>query len=1068
MFYKLATSHPLFHDGLELLPFTCDNTDAGPEYRIRGLAKPPETTRPANSPTMQVDAIMPSPIEVSRRSSRFEPSEKSTPQAQIPAGAMTPASGSSSDAETFIRALFQFKSSVVDLATRQFRCDALTHDEQEQTRERARWSKYSDTFPAIREDQARALKATERARNESQVQINQAKQENAEAIDTIARIIFGTSIGSRDPDLAGSAIGAAVKEPKQSEEVIALNEQIASLKLEFSHSQNRHEREIADLREELLRNISLADMKLERKIADESVRVNKLAKLTADQESIKADLDKLSANKMDKIKAELESKVDEQSASMTQSLKADVINELQPRLTESIKSCYKPELDKLNDSITTQFTAKQKSLENHLNELRTETIASIISEVKPELDKSAVSTSNSVFATLKSEVSELSESICSIAEYHKVIKDPFQSMMRESKTRDQAVKQIVGQQEVQGSAMQQLNDEISKIRNTLSDYNYVRSLGEDNKSRIEVYKDELNTEQKSLKAQLDATENKICEQLQQLQASPVNSTGCQTPSTVSEAQAVPLSLDQRLNRMDDNIRKLHSRFEAKEKVETDRDEAVSKEIGQVWNVLIRLERDIKSKAFQSPSSTSLEQVVDDVKKLGQDHQSQAEKCTQLYTALNNTANSQHEARQQLDQLRSDQLSTSAALQQIQAELGMLNKSRASLSDFSDLRHTSPQINSVINDDHVQPKIEALESKVDYFDTQVKALESTLSSHSSRFNNLSTEPMVMGVIHALQQLYPLQALQYNQHYLKQEVATIKQEAKQQILDIRQEISKLITQQDQIEEHRKQELKQELFNLAYKQEQLVERLKAEREIDGKKVAENLQTLITRLNSFEDSESHKLQMDMLKKTDIQAKDQGRDIEELKHEFHEFKVTVAACKETIERDISALKTSVKAQAQAEDQRKLEEKVDLQHHETERYMTDAVDAVSKTDLKVEDLNSRIEALERANASSKGEKMPTEVGEIQGITMLQEFDKVVMEIPSDSDQEHVKPIPNGSIDRPPYKRKRTHYNDNGNRYSEHSSPCISVEAKKVGQSSQQTSSPSSRPKRGRPAKARAD
>ncbi|KAI4245651.1 MAG: hypothetical protein L6R42_010147, partial [Xanthoria sp. 1 TBL-2021] len=306
--------------------------------------------------------------------------------------------------------------------------------------------------------------------------------------------------------------------------------------------------------------------------------------------------------------------------------------------------------------------------------------------------------------------------------------------------------------------------------------------------------------------------------------------------------------------------------------------------------------------------------------------------------------------------------------------------------------------------------------------------------------------------------------YNQHYLKQEVATIKQ----QILDIRQEISKLVTQQDQTEEYRKQELKQELFNLAYKQEQLVERLEAEREIDGKKVAENLQTLITRLNSFEDSESHKLQMDMLKKTDIQAKDQGRDIEELKHEFHEFKVTVAACKETIERDISALKTSVKAQAQAqaEDQRKLEEKVDLHHHETERYMTDAVDAVSKTDLKVEDLNSRIEALERA--TSKGEKMPTEVGELQGITMLQEFDKVVVEIPSDSDQEHVKPIPNGSTDRPPYKRKRTHYDDNGNHYSEHSSPCISVEAKKVGQSSQQTSSPSSRPKRGRPAKARAD
>ncbi|KAI4284342.1 MAG: hypothetical protein L6R38_001497 [Xanthoria sp. 2 TBL-2021] len=979
---------------------------------------------------------------------------------------MTLASGSSSDDETFIRALFQFKSSVVDLATRQFRCDTLTHDEQEQTRERARWSKYSDTFPAIGEDQARTLKATERARNESQVQINQAKQENEKAIDTIARIIFGTILGSR------------------SEEVIALNEQIASLKLEFSHSQNRHEREIADLREELLRNISLADTKLEGKIANESVRINKLAKLTADQESIKADLDELSANKMDKIKAELESKVDEQSASMTQSLKADVINELQPRLTESIKSCYKPELDKLNDLITTQSTARLESLENHLNELRTETIASITSEVKPELDslKSAVSTSNSTFATLKSEVSELSESICSIAEYHKVIKDPFQNMVRESKTRDQAVKQIVGQQEV------------------------------------------LNTEQKSLKAQLDATENKIYEQLrEQQQASPVN--GCQTPSTVSEAHIVPL--DQRLNRMDDNVSKLHSRFEAKEKVETDRDEAVSKEIGQVWNFLIQLERDIKSEAFQSPSSTSLEQVVDNVKKLGQDHQSQAEKCTQLYTAvaqlaidiktLNNAVILPNdEARQQLDQLRSDQLSTSAALQQIQAEVGMLNK----FSDLSALRdqphqniqrsihsvrHTSPQIN---DDDNVQPKIEALESKVDYFDTQVKALESTLSSHSSRFNNLSTEPMVKSVIHTLQQLYPLQALQYNQHYLKQEVGTIKQEAKQQILDIRQEISKLVIQQDQTEEHRKQEL----FNLAHKQEQLVHRLKAEREIDGQKVAE-IHELVKALDYRRTSGPDAATSVLLSEHDDRIKDV---IEELRHEFHDFKETVTACKETIERDISAMKTSVSQdqasgikelkhafhefketvtsyketierdtsalktsiQAQAEDQRKLEEKVYFQQQETKRYMTDAVDAVSKTDLKFEDLNLRVEALERANASSKGEKIPIGVGETQGIAILQEFDTEVVEIPSGSDQEPVKPVAkrsretssrNGSVDRPPQKRIRTHLDKNGDHdYSEHSSPRISLEAKEVGQSSQQTSSPSSRPKRGRPAKVRAD
>ncbi|KAI4225299.1 MAG: hypothetical protein L6R36_003999 [Xanthoria steineri] len=1070
---------------------TVTNSPSGPEsatrqleeHRIRGAAKPRETRRPARSPTMESDAIMASPVEISRRSSRFGPAEKST---------MTPASSSSLDSE-LKGALYQYKSSAVDLATIQHQYNTLTHDEQEQTKERARWSKYSDSFPAIREDQARNLKVIERARKQSQIQIDQAKQEGENAINTIARIIFTTSIGSRAPESADTAATIGPSVNKHSEEVIGLKEQITSLKRELSHCQASHEREIADLRKELLRSIGVT--------ANESVRINKLTDLAAEQESIKARLDKLSANKMDNIKVELESKLDKQSASMSQSLKAEIINELQPRLkaeiinelqprlTESIKACYKPELEKLNGSVTTQITA---NLESQLKEL--------------DCLKSAMSTSDSAIATMKSEVSELSESIYTVVEYHKAIKDPFQTMVRESKARDQTVKQIAGQQDTQGSALQLLNDKISEIQDTLNGYEHLRSLGEDNKSRIENYKEELSTEQRSLRAQLDELHER-----QQASLVMVSRTDCQTPNTISEGEAAPL---ERLNRIDEHIKKLHSTLEAKEKVETDRDEAISKEIGQVWDSFLQLEKDIKKLAEESAEkeslgSTSLEQVVHDVKKLSHDHLDQAEKCAQLCTAmeqlatdvktlsgtvngraenwsnLNGAVTLPNEARQQLDQLCSDQSSTSAALEQMKADMERLNASLSSMSDMSVPQNrpyqntpTPPQTN---NEDEVQPKIEALESKVDYFEMQindkVKAMEYTLSSHGSRFNNMTTEPLIMSVVHTLQQLYPLQTLQINQNCLKQELSALKQElslvlslvqkqgetdgtVKQGFLDLqqethnlKQEIHSLTTHQDLATQYPKPgilEIKKDLFNLTSKFDQLAQKSQVEEDIhklvekadtQAKHQTRSLEELQHNLHEFQASvvaSRGTIEQDLSAlKEKIETLERGsqgqagRDVEELGQKFCDFEKTVTICKETIEQQLSGLKDSV--ESQADNQRRLEEKLNTQ---CQSYMEEAVDYVKKIDIRVEDL----------------EKVSADVG------------KDVVGIQSDSDQGPVKMIPkrsteafrDGSLDRPRQKRKLAHLDDNSDSH--------------WSEQSQQTASPSSRIKRGRrrPSRMRAD
>ncbi|KAL9019823.1 MAG: hypothetical protein Q9180_008673, partial [Flavoplaca navasiana] len=347
-----------------------------------------------------------------------------------------------------------------------------------------------------------------------------------------------------------------------------------------------------------------------------------------------------------------------------------------------------------------------------------------------------------------------------------------------------------------------MNDKISQIRDDMD------------QSHLAVRMEELKTEQNSLKAQIDKTE-KVCEQLhEQQQSSSVKNHGDQTPSTVPEAQVVPLA--QRLSRIDDNIIKLDARLGAKQTAEENRDAVVSQEIDQMWNFVLELEGSIKNQAQETGknqnSLATLEQVVNDIKKVSSDHQAQVDKYAQLsitmdqlatrVEVLSNAAKDvtlPNETLQQIDQLSTDHASTSSAVQQIKAEIGTLNERFASISDTANPPNQPWLASPQVNGEHVevQPKIEALETKVDHFEMhvsdKVKAMESTLSVYSSRFNNISTEPLVMSCINTLNQLYPLQTLQINQTHYRQELNNLVQRQdeaesrlKQQILDLKQEL------------------------------------------------------------------------------------------------------------------------------------------------------------------------------------------------------------------------------------------------------------------------------------------
>ncbi|KAL9041954.1 MAG: hypothetical protein Q9180_000932 [Flavoplaca navasiana] len=198
----------------------------------------------------------------------------------------------------------------------------------------------------------------------------------------------------------------------------------------------------------------------------------------------------------------------------------------------------------------------------------------------------------------------------------------------------------------------------------------------------------------------------------------------------------------------------------------------------------------------------------------------------------------------------------------------------------------------------QIKLDAPGSKFDLLEKvteKVKAIECTLASHESRFNDAttttttSTTPLVNSVIHNLHQMYPirtLQDMQNNQTYFQRQLEIFQQlrntliqsqhdmgrEIKQDILGVGQDLIDHIARQDKAEEDRKQQyadLEQERDDLRdgvrrVKEQYSLLALQAdtEREANEKKSAEielldqGLRSLTTRMNRFENDDFRNLQ--------------------------------------------------------------------------------------------------------------------------------------------------------------------------------------------------------------------
>ncbi|KAI4238863.1 MAG: hypothetical protein LQ349_000807 [Xanthoria aureola] len=445
--------------------------------------------------------------------------------------------------------------------------------------------------------------------------------------------------------------------------------------------------------------------------------------------------------------------------------------------------------------------------------------------------KDDIKAKNTVIHKLQSEVSNSSKTVSSISDYHSAIKVPFQNLIQSSRAQDKVLEEVVSHQEVPSSTLQHV----------------LRDIDE----KFSGYRD---------------------------------------------------TMEKRLQRMESKHENMHSKFEAMEKTETERDEAVSQEIGQVWNLAILLEKEQKKQtqdstgAIDNQNGTSLEQLFNEMKALRDDQQDQANKIAQSSITvdqlasdvkrLGDTAKDRTESwetlksdikmgRRELDDIRSNQGEIKSQIEALKRSLprspGMLQQENLQ-SEASCLRtphhhDTQTRISPVQGiSDRVQIERMALESKVDLFEREiadkVKAIECTVASHDSRFNNMTTEPLINSIIHTLHQMYPLQALrdiQGNHSYLVQQLAMFHRDLntilrsrddtdrnfKQQILHVEQKFTNYIAQQDQAADYLKQEItaiKQERDDLTHsirqaknQHDQFARQLDTEREADGKKFAE-----------------------------------------------------------------------------------------------------------------------------------------------------------------------------------------------------------------------------------------
>ncbi|KAI4245352.1 MAG: hypothetical protein LQ352_006579 [Teloschistes flavicans] len=687
-----------------------------------------------------------SPVKSVQGGNVFDGSGKSTPRALVTESVETRTLGSSQHIESFMKNFAQYTQSVIDTTLIQGRYEAIARDEQRQTKELGRWSKYHSSFVAIGEDQSRILKATVKEKDELEQRLSHAKESGEKAMRTIATTILPTGCSSDIP----FARDVTATE-SHSDEISSIKNSIKSLRSSdvdlkskyhiVKEEQDRSRKDISDLWSDSIRKNRYHDFKddVERKLGDHSHRIKTLVdkaeetkqdrpgpsqsqesnlskSLNAKLQNLKRDFSKLEVDTkqskhhislLQKFKVETESTASGMKESIARTTDADASIRNDIFIQKGSLAKVERELEILNQQLQMQASARTKTEGNReVDVLQTKDVRYTCERFQATTDtfpqavqslEKRVTANEQLHTAQEALVARLNtiEQLCKqfpldgSGSANVPTKDPKPRSPTES-----YVPQLEERMTKMEAELQAIREDIDR-RDQQTDTRYETILQE-----IEYFQDGLMKLKSDRK--LDAARQK--EQNDQLTAAN-HSSSLSVESSTAELETIKKSIAPLQSGQDSNTQLLHQ---------------LQSELQAVRNQLV---------AEQSGHSNSIEQVKEEVRYL--------KKAIELFQSLPSDMDTQQQGLSKLQQ----------ALAEFQTQVAT--------DSIPSPRGDSPK-------DEVNPKLEALESDYRHHKGQVtdrvNAFEEFLTVQQDRWNNLTTEPMVRAVLHIVQQMLPLPYIQ----------------------------------------------------------------------------------------------------------------------------------------------------------------------------------------------------------------------------------------------------------------------------------------------------------------------
>ncbi|KAL8712753.1 MAG: hypothetical protein Q9220_002961 [cf. Caloplaca sp. 1 TL-2023] len=607
------------------------------------------------------------------------------------------------DVNSLARILVQRDNNIIETVIARIRHDSLEKEEEQQTEEKSKFSKYTDNYPLMGEDLARNLKAIKSAKNQSRQLVHQAERASEQSARSIAEIILNTKpegightpmtveIGASRRTDQGSCTDPAITVLKQDVDNLRLSVVKATsdhnLINEVASHQHSQAEEIATLRRESIR-------RNEGKFIDLPDQVKELTSHVSKQDEVKKDLESRQNKKVD-------------------SLKADVKDDFKKLKNEVI------ELNRKHGSAVSIAT----KLETDIAVLREDFNQQSQLDMKHTMEglKDRIESTESRFAIMKETVEDVQRDLQSQSGSLLELKE---------QNHDKTMFQLQDLQEKQSSALKAMDkglehnlDKSNEMQSSLQGLQIICEEGRKLTTDCIEQSQNVLHEQQELKNRMDLIEREGKELM----------TCRPSPTQIADQNGLMRS---QLAKDFIPRAEFDERGEIERTGEVARDAFVGNELEDLHRRLTQQEsfhEDLKVQITDREMQLKAQKEI--IERFKSDQLANSEFVRGLEAEL-------QRVKQHLEKLQSES-SARRDLQNLESELSLL-KDKVS--------QQPPHVNGV-NDDH-KPKIEALESDVRVFNNKVIAIESFQVAQEQRWNNLTTEPIITTVFAKIQQTYPL--------------------------------------------------------------------------------------------------------------------------------------------------------------------------------------------------------------------------------------------------------------------------------------------------------------------------